>query len=748
MASRTGGKNPPSETIKDGAPTRLTDRLVAMFLRFERFAWDISGIAVLTFSLLTLLGLAGWTQGAVLTPWSEFLRRWLGWGAWLIPLAGLYAGQRLVRRRNKTLPPLRWGRIFILEAAAVIGLLLLALLGDASLSRAEAGMDGGLVGWALAELVLFVLPQLLAVPLAAGSLIVLLFIGAGGWQAMVRWANRSPGETLSGMEVSSTEAILAESGVSVSPVSGQEQNGTTTLTNKRGKPRLPAEFRKHLRVELNDEKPATARPRDERLPPFDLLVDERAFRPDERHINMTAGLIEKTLAEFGIPARVIGFQVGPTVTQFAVEPGFVEKTGNEEDDAVRQKVRVSQITALQRDLTLALSAQRLRIEAPVPGRPFVGIEVPNARSTLVRLRPLLETESFQKLDSPLAIALGRDVSGRAMATDLAKMPHLLIAGTTGSGKSICISAITTCLVMNNTPEDLRLVMIDPKMVELVRFNGLPHLLGNVETDLERILGVLRWTVAEMDRRYKLLEESRSRHIDSHNRKMSRRKDSEILPRIVVLIDELADLMMTAPEQTEPALVRLAQLARATGIHLVVATQRPSTDVVTGLIKANFPARLSFAVASGIDSRVILDVGGAESLLGRGDMLFLPPDAPAPIRAQGVIITDQEIERVISFWQNETPELAGEEPPWEAALAQEEVLADRDDLVMKAVEIVRKSQRASTSLLQRRLKIGYPRAARLMDELEELGVVGPNQGGGRERDVLISPDEEVSFEEGE
>ncbi|MFN2199512.1 MAG: DNA translocase FtsK [Anaerolineales bacterium] len=721
---------------------------MATSLRFERFIWDVAGIAILTISLLTLLGLAGWTQGALLTPWCKFLSRWLGWGAWFIPLAGLYAGQRMVRRRNETLPPPPWGRIFTLEVAAVVGLLLLALIGGSSLSRAEAGMDGGLVGWALAELVLFVLPLQLAVPLVVVSLLGLLFVGVGGWQAMVRWANRSTGETLSGNQVSSTAAILTESGVSISPVSGQEQNGTTTLPNKRGKPRLPAEFRKNLRVELNDEKPVAARPRDERLPPFDLLVDERAFRPDERHINMTAGLIEKTLAEFGIPAKVIGFQVGPTVTQFAIEPGFVEKTGNDEEDAVRQKVRVSQITALQRDLTLALSAQRLRIEAPVPGRPFVGIEVPNARSTLVRLRPLLETETFQKLESPLAIALGRDVSGRAMATDLGKMPHLLIAGTTGSGKSVCISAITTCLVMNNTPDDLRLVMIDPKMVELVRFNGLPHLLGNVETDLERILGVLRWTVAEMDRRYKLLEESRSRHIDSHNRKMSRRKDGEILPRIVVLIDELADLMMTAPEQTEPALVRLAQLARATGIHLVVATQRPSTDVVTGLIKANFPARLSFAVASGIDSRVILDAGGAESLLGRGDMLFLPPDAPAPIRAQGVIITDQEIERVISFWKNESPELIGEEPPWEATLAQEEILADRDDLVLKAVEFVRESQRASTSLLQRRLKIGYPRAARLMDELEELGVVGPNQGGGREREVLIAPDEDISFDEAE
>jgi S-DNA-T family DNA segregation ATPase FtsK/SpoIIIE len=295
--------------------------------------------------------------------------------------------------------------------------------------------------------------------------------------------------------------------------------------------------------------------------------------------------------------------------------------------------------------------------------------------------------------------------------------------------------------MNNTPEDLRIVMIDPKMVELVRFNGLPHLFGKVETDLQRILGVLHWTVAEMDRRYKLLEESRSRQIDSHNRKMRRRKGAEVLPRIVVLIDELADLMMAAPEQTEPSLIRLAQLARATGIHLVVATQRPSTEVVTGLIKANFPARLSFAVASNMDSRVILDTQGAEALLGKGDMLFMPPDAPSPIRAQGVMVTDQEIERIITFWQKQTIESSANEPPWEELLQQQESLGDRDDLVQRAIELVQQSQRASTSLLQRRLKVGYPRAARLMDELEELGIVGPSLGGGKEREVLVSRDDD-------
>jgi S-DNA-T family DNA segregation ATPase FtsK/SpoIIIE len=297
--------------------------------------------------------------------------------------------------------------------------------------------------------------------------------------------------------------------------------------------------------------------------------------------------------------------------------------------------------------------------------------------------------------------------------------------------------------MNNTPEDLRIVMIDPKMVELVRFNGLPHMFGKVETDLERILGVLRWTVAEMDRRYKLLETSRSRNIDTYNRKMRKRRDSETLPHIVVMIDELADLMMSAPEQTEPALVRLAQMARATGIHLVVATQRPSTDVVTGLIKANFPARISFAVASSVDSRVILDGGGAESLLGRGDMLFLPPEAGSPIRAQSAMVSDQEIERVITFWQETHLQDESQATPWDALLEQEAILAQKDQLIDKAIAIVQETQRASASMLQRRLRIGYPRAARLIDELEELGVVGPSQGGGREREVLIGPEDELS-----
>jgi S-DNA-T family DNA segregation ATPase FtsK/SpoIIIE len=340
----------------------------------------------------------------------------------------------------------------------------------------------------------------------------------------------------------------------------------------------------------------------------------------------------------------------------------MKRPGNTEEEAQQIKVRVAQIASLQKDLALVLSAERLRIEAPVPGKPYVGIEVPNTHSSVVRMRSILETDSFHRIGTPLAMALGRDVSGQPVVADLARMPHLLIAGATGSGKSVCITGLAACLAMNNPPADLRMVMIDSKMVELLRFNGLPHLYGKVETNIERILGVLRWVVVEMEHRYRLLESAHARDLEAYNRRQARKKESNPLPRIVVLIDELADLMMSAPDQTEHNLVRLAQMARATGIHLIVATQRPSTDVVTGLIKANFPARLAFAVASGVDSRVILDTTGAENLLGRGDMLFLNPEVGNPVRAQGVMITDMEIERLVSHWQKSVG-VTSEAPPW-------------------------------------------------------------------------------------
>jgi S-DNA-T family DNA segregation ATPase FtsK/SpoIIIE len=469
---------------------------------------------------------------------------------------------------------------------------------------------------------------------------------------------------------------------------------------------------------------------------LNLLSNESTAPPDEAVIRDSGLLIEHTLAEFGIPANVVGYRIGPTVTQYAVEPGFIDKIGPD-GNPQRQKVRVSQISALARDLALALSASRLRIEAPVPGRSYVGIEVPNPHTSLVRLRPMLESEAFRGITSPLAIALGKDVSGQPVAADLARMPHMLIAGTTGSGKSVCITALTTCLLMNNTPHQLRIAMLDPKMVELVRFNGIPHLFGKVETEQERMLGVLKWALLEMDNRYRLLEDAHARDLVTYNRKQERKK-LPTLPRIVLIIDELADLMMTSPEQTEHSLVRLAQLARATGIHLIVATQRPSTDVVTGLIKANFPARVSFAVASSVDSRVILDTSGAEALLGHGDMLFLNPEVGSPQRAQGAWVSDGEVDKLVAFWQKNLGEQPTEAAPWEELVTMEE---DKSDSMMdQAVQLVRRTQRASASLLQRRLRIGYPRAARLLDELEAAGVVGPSVGSGKDREVLLPPDD--------
>lgn len=719
----------------DNQPSWL-DISLRFLTHFQSFVWDIAGVAALAFALMTFLALFGLTGGVILTWWSGFLLRWLGWGSISVVLISGVAGLLLFRRRVNEFMAVRWGRILALEVAVFAALALLAVMGGLEVQRAESGLDGGLIGWGLAELLgMLIRPNWLLGSVLGLILLVALSIGTGLLGVLGGLAARQA-EALSAAEPGYPGAGPQTAGESVS---GEGKRGDEQA--KRKLPQLPAEFRKKFKIQVAEQGNAAPPVRDERLPGLELLVTEQTQRPDERNINLTAGLIEKTLAEFGIPAKVVGFRVGPTVTQFAVEPGFVEKPGTSEDENVRQKVRVAQISSLSRDLALALSASRLRIEAPVPGRPYVGIEVPNLRSSLVRLRPILESESFYRFGSPLTIALGRDVSGQAVVADLASMPHLLIAGTTGSGKSVCIAALTTCLVMNNTPEDLRLVMIDPKMVELVRFNGLPHLYGKVETNLERILTVLRWTVAEMDRRYKLLEASHSRNLDTYNRKIRRRKGEEPLPHIVVMIDELADLMMSAPEQTEPTLVRLAQMARATGIHLVVATQRPSTDVVTGLIKANFPARMSFAVASSIDSRVILDTAGAESLLGRGDLLFLPPEAGSPIRAQGAMVTDQEIERVITFWQKAHAQQEQEEPPWERMLEEEALLSDKDDLIERAIAVVRESRRASASLLQRRLRIGYPRAARLIDELEELGIIGPALGGGREREVLAGPEEE-------
>ena len=349
-------------------------------------------------------------------------------------------------------------------------------------------------------------------------------------------------------------------------------------------------------------------------------------------------VIEHTLESFGAPAVVVDINQGPTVTQFGVEPQFLEMRSGK-----RTKVKVGKIAGLADDLALALAAHSVRVQAPVPGKGYVGIEVPNIATALVSLRDLMESAEFKKIKSPVRIGLGQNVAGQPISTDLTKMPHLLVAGTTGSGKSVCVNGIIACLLLQNTPEQLKFVMVDPKRVELTGYNGIPHLVAPVVVEMDRVIGVLQWAIREMENRYKRFADVGARNIVEFNKKMGRKK-TEKLPYIVIVIDELADLMMLSPEETERGISRLAQMARATGMHMIIATQRPSVDVVTGLIKANFPARIAFAVASSTDSRVILDSTGAERLLGKGDMLFQSPDAAAPVRLQGCYVSEDELDR--------------------------------------------------------------------------------------------------------
>ncbi|MFA9490449.1 MAG: DNA translocase FtsK [Anaerolineales bacterium] len=497
------------------------------------------------------------------------------------------------------------------------------------------------------------------------------------------------------------------------------------------------------RVDLED---SGSRSREWNLPDLGEILEEGAEgRADETFDRERGRLIEETLQSFGAPARVVEINRGPVITQYGVEPDFLETRGGR-----RTKVKVSKISALADDLALALAAPSIRIEAPVPGKGFVGIEVPNMEVSLVALRDVMESSPYKKIRSALRIGLGKDVSGKAVAADLAAMPHLLIAGTTGSGKSVCVNAIVSCLLLQNTPQELRFVMVDPKRVELTYYNGIPHLLSPVVVDLDRVVPALQWISREMDRRYHLFSKEGVRNITDFNRRMEN-IEGQTMHYIVVVIDELADLMMLAPDETERAITRLAQLARATGIHLVIATQRPSVDVVTGLIKANFPSRIAFAVASSVDSRVILDQPGAERLLGRGDMLFQAPDAAAPIRMQGAFVSETELARLIRYWKfadlgGEATQPTGVEPsegiPPGAPLTQAPLWdegaegdSDLDPLFDDAVRIVREMRRASISLLQRRLRIGYTRSARLVDQMEEKGIIGPAQRGSQPREVL-------------
>ena len=456
---------------------------------------------------------------------------------------------------------------------------------------------------------------------------------------------------------------------------------------------------------------------------LDTVTARRERMADE--IKRNVRIIETTLGTFGVECKVVGVNPGPAVTQYEIQPG--------------PGVQVKRITALQNDLSLALAAAPLRIEAPIPGKSAVGIEVPNKSASLVTIREVLETAAFREGARTLALGLGNDVSGASIVADLTRMPHLLIAGATGQGKSVCINALITSLLFQVTPEHMRLLLIDPKRVELTGYNGLPHLALPVLVESHQAAAALRWAVAEMDRRYKMFSAEGVRNIAAYNDKATQ-KLARQLPYVVIVIDELADLMMVAAGEIEELICRIAQLARAVGIHLIIATQRPSTDIITGLIKANIPSRIAFAVGSQVDSRVILDTGGAEKLLGRGDMLYQPVDAGKPTRIQGAFVSDPEVEAVVNFWKSQGPPRYMEEILEEGAATEWErgEISERklDPLFARSARAVAAEGSASVSLVQRKFNVGYSRAGRIVDQLAEHHVVGSYQGS-KSREVLMT-----------
>jgi S-DNA-T family DNA segregation ATPase FtsK/SpoIIIE len=463
-------------------------------------------------------------------------------------------------------------------------------------------------------------------------------------------------------------------------------------------------------------RPRELRVGDYHLPPLDLLdspppLEARQIKED---LNSNARILEETLEDFSISAKVTDIERGPVITRYELEPA--------------PGVKLNRIVALADDIALTMKAQSVRIIAPIPGKGRVGVEVPNMQSSLVYLKEVLVSKDFQESESKLTLALGKDIGGQAIVTDLGDMPHLLIAGTTGSGKTVCVNSLILSMLFRATPDELRFLMVDPKMVELAPFNGLPHLLCPVVTEPKKASHALNWVVNEMEERYRLLAKAGARNIEAYNVKQ------EKIPYIVVIIDEFADLMTVVPDQIENAVTRLAQLSRAVGIHLVLATQRPSVDVITGVIKANLPARISFKVASKVDSRTVLDMNGADKLLGKGDMLFMRPGESKLIRIQGSLVSDKEIEKVVDFIKSQG------EPVYDEDILKEQERAvmangEKDELYDEAVRIIMESNQASVSILQRRLRLGYTRAARIIDMMEQEGLIGPFEGS-KPRKILV------------
>jgi S-DNA-T family DNA segregation ATPase FtsK/SpoIIIE len=729
-------------TSKAKKPPSLWERLrgwrPAFRLNFGPVQREVVGLILLILAALSILGMSDISSGAILDWWATTLRQILGWGAYVLAVGvaalGVWLLWQDLQERLPIGPPTVVGLELVLLALLVASHAPLVLRSgaDQAFMAAEQGQAGGYVGWALAVLLMEGLGALVgSVILLAVLLVGLYLVLSLSWADLQEWVQRQSRTVVAAFN----RWWVARQGTPVAPeppeVPWWEQEIDTSETKPARKPASRPRGKKSSRRLTQDGV----------LPSLELLDLSSPHSYGDADVRQKARVIEETLKSFGVPVQVVEVNQGPTVTQFGLDPGYIERrtSGGE---IRQQRVRVAKIASLANDLALALAAASIRIEAPVPGRSVVGLEVPNDKVSVVSLRGVMEAPEFRAVDSNLAIALGEDVSGHPMAVDLALMPHLLIAGATGSGKSVCMNAVICCLLCNNTPDELKMLMVDPKMVELIGYNDVPHLLAPVVVDVEQVVGALAWVTRQMDQRYKLFHQLGVRNLEEYNRKVIRRKDQDPLPALVVLIDELADMMMVAPDEVERHICRLAQMGRATGIHLVIATQRPSVDVVTGLIKANFPARISFAVTSQTDSRVILDQGGAESLLGRGDMLFMSPQQAAPVRLQGCFVSDKEIDRLTGYWRDQDwgDEQAELFPPWTSFGSEDET----DDLLDRAIELIEGRERVSTSFIQRRLRIGFPRAARLVDQLEEQGIVGPDEGGGRGREVLLG--QEIDFDE--
>ena len=663
---------------------------------FEVAVFAVAGLILISFS----------RQGSVLVRLNDLLINYLGWSSFLLPFVFIAFGFLL----SKLKTPLGQPNVFIGVTLFFISV--------AALSRAGSVGRNSWEGVAA-----LVTPMGAFIVLTAAAVVGLVILFNTSFDQVLIFV----GKFLRGIR----RIIVGDDTLAKAKVHQFVGKKELKVTGGEGDSRGPRgkvpEPKHELAPQLVSNMPGADQ--SWKYPPLSLLNTHDTGRADRGDIKDNANIIEATLESFGITARVVEVNQGPAVTQYGLE--------------VALGTKLSKITALERDLALALAAPTgtIRIEAPIPGRSLVGIELPNKSPEFVTIKKMLASEEMQEHPSKLAVSLGLDVAGKPLVADIARMPHVLIAGQTGSGKSVCLNAFMASILFRASPSEVKFILVDPKRVELTSYNDIPHLLTPVIVEPEKVISALRWTMSEMDRRYKLFSQAGVRNIDGYNQMSG----FQALPYIIFVVDELADVMLVSPVEVEEAITRIAQMSRATGIHMILATQRPSVDIITGLIKANIPCRIAFAVSSQVDSRVILDSQGAEKLLGRGDMLYLAPDQAKAKRIQGAFVKDEDIAALIEFIRGQgiTPQFTEEvtSMPKPGTTIVAGVDGDADELFRSAVEIVCQYDRASASLLQRRLSIGYARAARILDQLEAAGVVS-GADGSKPRDVLVQNAEEV------